>query len=346
MADHPRDRAIERLLRQPPKAGTAPAGGVCLDAETLAAWMDDALAAEERAAAESHVAGCARCQSLLAAMAKTTPADAGRAAWWRRPLAWAIPLTAATAALVIWVAVPKVGERRAQVVSVPDSESTSRPPASVAAPASPPPRASADAKPGVELETVPQKQLPVEKKDLQGQGAGNRVDRVERSRQSAADERFAAAQAGAAAAAAPPPPAAPAAPSSPVVAGEMAKAMVARAPAMVEIVSSNPGSRWRIVSGATIQRSMDGGSTWQDQQIGVAGPLTAGSSPAPSVCWLVGHGGTVVLTTDGRSWRRLTFPESVDLIAVRATDAQSATVTTADGRTFSSTDSGLTWVPG
>jgi len=123
----------------------------------------------------------------------------------------------------------------------------------------------------------------------------------------------------------------------------MAKAMAARAAPIVEIVSSNPGSRWRIIAGRTVQRSMDGGSTWQDQELGVSVALTAGSSPMPSVCWLVGSGGTVLVTADGRSWRRIAFPEAADLIAVRAADAQSATVTTADGRTFSTTDGGATW---
>src|SRR5262249_61650214 len=109
------------------------------------------------------------------------------------------------------------------------------------------------------------------------------------------------------------------------------------------VVSSIPGMRWLIVGGATVQGSVAGGSTWQDQELGVSVALAAGSSPMPSVCWLVGSGGTVLVTADGRSWRRVAFPEAVDLIAIRATDAQSATVTTADGRTFSTTDGGATW---
>ena len=71
--------------------------------------------------------------------------------------------------------------------------------------------------------------------------------------------------------------------------------------------------------------------------------LTAGASPAPSVCWLVGPGGTVIVSTDGRSWRRLPFPEPAPLASVRATDDKIAQVTAADGRTFSTTDGGLTW---
>ena len=73
-------------------------------------------------------------------------------------------------------------------------------------------------------------------------------------------------------------------------------------------------------------------------------PLTAGASPAPSVCWVVGRAAVVLLSTDGRSWRRLAFPEAVDLIAVRAVDATTASVTTADGRTLTTHDGGSTWV--
>jgi photosystem II stability/assembly factor-like uncharacterized protein len=109
------------------------------------------------------------------------------------------------------------------------------------------------------------------------------------------------------------------------------------------IVSSNPGSRWRIVPGGAVQRSSDGGSTWQTQQTGVAVTLNAGASSSPSVCWLVGPDGIVLLSTDGRSWHRIAFPEVTDLVNVRATDDKTATVTSADGRTFSTDDGGATW---
>jgi len=38
------------------------------------------------------------------------------------------------------------------------------------------------------------------------------------------------------------------------------------------------------------------------------------------------------------------FPEVTDLSAIQATDARNASVSTADGRTFSTTDGGATWV--
>jgi hypothetical protein len=109
------------------------------------------------------------------------------------------------------------------------------------------------------------------------------------------------------------------------------------------IVSSNPATRFRLIPGGGVQRSADGGSTWRTEITGATETLTAGASPSPSVCWLIGPSGMVLLSTDGRPWRRLAFPEAVDLRSVSATDNESATVTTTDGRAFTTTDGGQTW---
>src|SRR4029079_8492354 len=78
----------------------------CLDAETLAAWADDTIDARERAVVEAHTADCGRCQALLAAMARTQPA-AATAPWWRvHMMTWLVPMSAAAAALILWIAVP------------------------------------------------------------------------------------------------------------------------------------------------------------------------------------------------------------------------------------------------
>ena len=83
-----------------------------------------------------------------------------------------------------------------------------------------------------------------------------------------------------------------------------------------EIVSPDPAVRWRI-AGSVVQRSTDGGARWDAVPTGVASPLTAGAAPSASVCWVVGRGGVVLLSTDGRTWRRVAFPEMTDLSAVR-----------------------------
>lgn len=111
----------------------------------------------------------------------------------------------------------------------------------------------------------------------------------------------------------------------------------------VIVVSSNPSTRFRLRPGGGVQRSADAGSTWRTEVSGTTETLRAGSSPSPSVCWLVGGAGTVLLSTDGRSWRRLAFPETVDLLSVAATDQDNASVTTADGRVFVTADGGQSW---
>jgi photosystem II stability/assembly factor-like uncharacterized protein len=127
--------------------------------------------------------------------------------------------------------------------------------------------------------------------------------------------------------------------------------------AYVDIASPEPAFRWRLAAPATIQRSTDGGATWTAQSARTPGfgllqrsessqpavMLTAGSAPARDICWVVGRGGIVLLSTDGTSWQRRPFPEPVNLTAVRATDAKTAVVTTEDGRQFSTADGGATW---
>jgi photosystem II stability/assembly factor-like uncharacterized protein len=109
------------------------------------------------------------------------------------------------------------------------------------------------------------------------------------------------------------------------------------------IVSPDPDLRWRIV-GAAIQRSSDAGRTWVAQATGTTNELLAGSSPAPTVCWIVGRTGLVLLSTDGLTWRRLEFPNlAVDLVGVTARDTLAAIVTAADGRRYRTADGGRTW---
>jgi photosystem II stability/assembly factor-like uncharacterized protein len=92
-----------------------------------------------------------------------------------------------------------------------------------------------------------------------------------------------------------------------------------------------------------VEFSTDAGTTWESRPTGVDVDLLAGASPGGTVCWVVGRAGTVLITTDGRQWRRLTFPVTVDLNAVQTTDARTAIVTTVDGRRFRTMDAGTTW---
>ena len=58
---------------------------------------------------------------------------------------------------------------------------------------------------------------------------------------------------------------------------------------------------------------------WEAAAIDPPAELTAGSSPDPLVCWLVGRAGAIRLTMDGVRFQGVPFPERVDLVGVRAT---------------------------
>jgi photosystem II stability/assembly factor-like uncharacterized protein len=112
---------------------------------------------------------------------------------------------------------------------------------------------------------------------------------------------------------------------------------------LLDVLSPDPAVRWRFGGTGTVQRSSDGGVSWTTQRTGTTVPVSAGSSPSPLVCWLVGRAGTVLLSTNGVTWRLRSFPEGLDLVGVHATDAKTATVTTSDGRQYSTADGGMTW---
>ena len=113
---------------------------------------------------------------------------------------------------------------------------------------------------------------------------------------------------------------------------------------VVDIQSPDGNVRWRL-DGATVSRTSNGGATWSEQFTGTATTLTAGFSPSPTICWVVGRRGVVLLSTDSQTWRRLEFPDpAADLVRVTATDSTAATVHTLDGRVFRTADGGRTWI--
>ncbi len=96
------------------------------------------------------------------------------------------------------------------------------------------------------------------------------------------------------------------------------------------------------MSGA-IERSEDGGASWVATRTLSGQAITGGTAPAGSICWLIGSAGMVMLAADGITFTEVPLPEPVDVTAITAADARTATVTTADGRRFRTDDSGRTW---
>jgi len=307
----------------------------CLDAGTLAAWVDGELPSSERAAAEEHAADCARCQAMLAALARITPDAAPARPWWRPSrLGWLVPLAATAAAVGIWIAVPE-RPARAPESAAPSADTVSPSPAPPAAslPGLPAPPAAPAPAPNAQPKTAEPRA-----RDSRAEARSNQLAPPPAVAEAPRAQAF---REEAAPAAVPPSAPAPSRAFERAPTDSLAQLKVARA--VVDIVSPDPMSRWRIAGGRSVERSTDGGATWQPQQVGAASDLVAGSSPSPTVCWLVGRAGLVLLTIDGRQWRPVAFPVSADLSAVSASDARTAVVTTSDGRTFRTSDAGQTW---
>ena len=116
------------------------------------------------------------------------------------------------------------------------------------------------------------------------------------------------------------------------------------APGFIVAVPSS-AVQWRVTAGRIVEHSLDAGATWVTQYTAPEPTmLLAGAATSPATAWLVGRAGTILHTADGRTWQRIRFPESVDLLSVAAVDSRTAAVMTADKRTFSTTDSGATWI--
>lgn len=356
-----RDGSFERLLRQSFEAQATAAEG-CLDAETLASIVDGRLPAEALTAAEAHVADCARCQATMAALVRTEPEPASRAAWWRVPsLRWLAPAAAAATAVAIWVAV----DTGPHVVHVRQEAAAPAQPATAAAVqddaiVSPPPAAGEVSRQRIGRGIVagvlvgPPGQSAGEPKPPQrdpvpdGRPAPASPPPPASAAPPGALARRAAEFAPSGALGAPPPAnaakdsrASAAVPRSPLRVEDLA--LPDTATIATDIPSSDPRYRWRLV-GRAVQRSTDGGATWQDQSTGVISAVNAGSAASPEVCWLVGDGGLVLVTVDGLSWQRVSPPADEALVSVSAASADSATVTSRDGRTFATVDRGRTWI--
>lgn len=325
-----------------------------LDPERVAALMGGSLPRAERAVMEAHAADCADCLQLLAAMTRTEPPAADSR--WRMPvtLRWAVPFAAAATAVALWVNVDRRGREPQPSSPAAATDAVSPPPTTAV---SPEPQAN---QVPAETSTRESRPSPPARKDA-GARAQAPLDarlRTGRAASSAEDKRDSALRkeafsskpdqtAPAAASPAPAPPAAAPLQQDTLQARERQKAAAptaARALMATVVDFASPESlvRWQ-VRGMTVRRSTDAGKTWGSAVVVFHADLLAGSSPAPTVAWVVGRAGAVVLTTDGQSWRRLPFPEAVDLTDVRARNEREADVTTADGRVFRTEDGGQTW---
>lgn len=262
----------------------------CLDGETLAAWVDGGLSRHDAAMAEAHVSSCPRCQEIAGLIVKTTPAAVAGAPWWRRRAAWLVPVTAGVTAAGLLLIAPK-------------NPSPSPAPAPAAATLESARTAATPSAPPTMAPVAP----PAEKKATETHSAGTRKEEQRDERANAAADAAAAPAAQPSAATAPPAAAAAAAPPA-AAEGRLRDEQPARqsfALAGKRAVSPDGALQWRITDRGALERSTDGGTTWQ----------------------AVNVGGTATFTT------------------VQAPEPRTAIVTTSDDRQFRTTDAGATWQP-
>jgi len=371
MTNQDREETLGRLLTSMQGHSHTDASSACLDAERLAAWLENQLTPAERSAAESHAASCARCQAMLAAMARTASAADAWASAEERPRSWVFRfapwMAALGAAAVLAVMVANLPRTEPPLESQAAFSQDSAPtpidalkdaPVAVQAPkeiAAEQRRARADSAESPPS-ARPQAPSPLAKTTEARQMAAADA-KVKQEKPAAppplarSEPELAAVAPPAQGQAAPPPRVTQVGERAPERQAFGAARSAAARDALAEnvilapvlIQSGEANVRWRIMGGTVVQHTADGGATWTTQDVRVEAPLVAGSAPTASVCWLVGRQGTVFVTADGRTWQRVTSPPAADLIGVTSTGADSATVTAADGRSFTTSDRGRTW---
>lgn len=278
----------------------------CPDAEMLAAWSEGGLRIDERSRIEEHAAACGRCQAHLAALTRTAgtgPNEVSPRAKTFRLWPWLVPTAGAAAAVTVWIIVQSPPAVQGPREEAPQVQAREEADRAAAAPAPEAERRESRQAASSRVDRAPERKLEALAKDRRDRPASNEA----------------------------PPASAPAAPP-PVAAQET-----------VPMSSMARVGDAAAIGNLVVQRSPEGRITWETQREGIYAQLTAGASPSPDVIWLVGKRGLVLLSIDGRSWRRLPFPDAVDLTGVDASSDRAATVTTADARVFTTSDGGASW---
>jgi len=407
--DSERDQVTDRILKRSAiRSHGAEGGDACVDAETLAAWSDGALADADAAKVEAHLADCGRCQAMVAAFAASEPmtaaaADAApvvvpfRSRSTATAMRWLIPAAVGTiaATLLVWTAFPTpdatvapaetmasrnalqeeqpaglakdlsksttpspgpaAAEARGQATS-PARKSRAAAEERVAAPPTPSPIAVAPMAapppagrpmtlpPQVQTDPAIARQTPVVTSAAASRSEVVRLDAIEAVKVEPTQSRVVAEFA----------------PADPPQPGADRGFVGARGGAgggggggggrgagggATAVANRAPRIRWRVHASGEVTKSTNAGETWQPIAIVPPAIILNGASPSPTVCWLIGRAGIVMRSIDGVKFVRVAFPDVADLRSIKAVDAREATVTTVDGRVFTTMDGGENWTP-
>jgi hypothetical protein len=373
MTENSFDRAVQRALRRPAGAGPCP------DSAELAAYVDGTLDRAERAGLEAHASACSRCASELALLGRL-PSVTGariekRGVLSRWPLRWAVPFATAAVVFAVWSEI----SREDSPATVPSPQSVeeeaapeARSPAvadspglrdqarrDISRPAGPPPLAqprpdaprASSSSPRVTPDDTERDTRLERRKSLNEQvqvQAPPPAETEQRQESSAFGSRTpesapeSAAPANDALAKAEPSPE-PAAPSAlaarKAISAREASAEDGVGPLVVR-VSERVLFR---VTPAGIERTADGGTTWQVEHTTAIGPAVVAACPTPDACWMGDAAGRLLRRETSGRWVERRLPVEGAITGLEARTLQRATVTLADGRRFTTSDGGESW---
>ncbi|HEY6394319.1 MAG TPA: zf-HC2 domain-containing protein, partial [Candidatus Binataceae bacterium] len=334
--------ALDRVLQHAMSAETVEATPLCPGAGVIAAYFDRSLNSAERIDFERHLAGCAHCQAMLAALVRTDTSVAepkygvARLGGWRV----AAPALAAVLATIFVIGVFRHNARESEQLAA--LSKSQRPAARNEFAKESPIREQSPPAVG----ELAQNETPPAAKQEQAQRAsqiGAKPKAEERRPESPQMYRMqqplpvrpgpgvpapASVAAGASALAGAPAPTIRDQIAARQMAG-MARTESAIAPSagkvssLVTIAAPDGSEFWIVGRNGTVYRRDARGMTRVSS--GVATDLVSGTSPAPQVCWIVGRAGTILRTTDGSHFDKIQSPTPTDLISIAATNADSAT---------------------
>jgi hypothetical protein len=356
--------AFEAAIRRELQRASRTEAHDCPAADVIAAYYDRSLARTERTRVDSHLISCARCQSMMAAIARADDSQPSLPA--RETVRGlfqvarvAAPIAIIGAGIAFMVGMRTRAHHELQVVALASPAAQLQPQfeESAAAPAAPAPA---------------EKSAPAVPQWLPAPAAGNLTthqlklaarERMGAARKEVAPQQLAKAaapraEAFSAAASAPGAPSrqaqAAGAGGAPAIVVENETAMTsaavsvntalsAAAPMMNHATSPDGTVMWQFGTAGVITRSENSGS-WVALHSGVTSDLLAASAPSSDVCWIVGKSAIVLRTLDrGAHWQILAPPSREDLTMVTATDSNNATATASSGNRYMTHDGGVTW---
>jgi len=370
------EAALKRQLQSAPSSNAAE----CPAPDLLAAYYDRVLSRRDRARVDSHLISCARCQSMMASIARAddvdrSPVDSEPARgffWITRLLA---PMAMVGIAIAIAIGVRTREQRAPEVIALASpavapkleaAEPAAAPPPEVASqvPSVPPAPAGVSESRTAKIfahygkRATEKSVAPSLGNAAVARGIEESPEAARSERRELAEEKSASAAIGNSNLSAAAPASAAAQNASAALAGEVraptaamgsslsgATTMMAKAPRINQISSPYGSVAWQFGIGGAILRSANSGA-WVAQHSGVTTDLLAASAPSHDVCWMVGKSGTIVRTLDsGAHWQLITPPSHANFTAISATDSNNAIVIAANGQRFATHDGGVTWSP-